>query len=73
MPYDYSKLNDLIIERFGSLSKFAKASGVSTRSIVLKLDGKTDWKQFEIRFYAKFLGLQVHEIAAYFFVPLVQH
>ena len=48
MVYDYSKLGGKIIEKFGTRESFAKASGITAKSIYDKLNNKTIWKQPEI-------------------------
>lgn len=49
MKFDYSKLRGKIIEKCGSQSMFAKEMELSERSISLKMQGKVEWKQSEIR------------------------
>ncbi len=48
MEYDYRKLRGKIIEVFGSQTKFAKALGVSDRTVSLKLNNERGWTQEEI-------------------------
>lgn len=67
MPYNYSKLLGLITEKFGTQLKFAEAVGLSERSVSLKLNSKTGWKQSEIERACALLGLTTKDISAYFF------
>lgn len=67
MPYDYAKLLGRIVEKVGTQSKFADKMGLSERTISLKLNGKVGWKQCEIAKACDVLGIQDHEIPAYFF------
>lgn len=67
MPYDYSKLCGLIVEKYGTQAKFAEAMGLSERSVSLKLNGRVGWKQAEIAQACKLLGIRATTIAAYFF------
>ena len=48
MGYNYSKLEGKIIEKFGTRESFARASGMTPKSIYDKLNNKTIWKQPEI-------------------------
>lgn len=48
MAYDYSKLSGKIKEVFGTNAAFAKAMGLSERSVSAKLTGKVGWKQVEM-------------------------
>lgn len=72
MPYDYSKLLGRITEKFGTQFRFSEAIGLSERSVSLKLNGHTGWKQSEIARACKLLGIPDREIAAYFFTLEVQ-
>ncbi|MBE6767380.1 MAG: DUF739 family protein [Ruminococcaceae bacterium] len=48
MSYDYSVLEGIIAECFGSQKNFAKAIGMSEHSVSMKLNNKIPWKQTEI-------------------------
>lgn len=67
MPYDYSKLNGLIIEKCNSQGGFAKEMDLSERSVSLKLNGKVGWKQSEIDRACNLLGIESKYIGLYFF------
>lgn len=67
MAYDYSKLSGKIKEVFGTNAAFAKAMGVSERSISAKLTGKVGWKQAEIERACEVLRVTKEEIVPYFF------
>ena len=41
MVYDYSKLEGKIIEKFGTRERFAKALGITTKTISEKLNNAT--------------------------------
>ena len=73
MPYDYSKLVGRIKEFFGSQKEFAKAIGLSERSVSLKMNGEVGWKQQEISKACEALKLEVHQIAEYFFAIKIQY
>lgn len=73
MGYDYSKLAGKIAEVFGTQARFAEAVGLSERSVSLKLNNKIGWKQAEMTKACGVLGLDVAEVARYFFVPKVQN
>lgn len=72
MAYDYSKLNGKIIEKCGTKAKFAEMMGLSKRTISLKLNNKTHFKQPEIQKTLKILDLTIDEIQVYFFTLKVQ-
>ena len=67
MPYNYSKLLGIIVERVGTQAAFAEKMGLSERSISLKLNGKVAWKQTEIAKACEVLGIRLNEIDKYFF------
>lgn len=73
MAFDYSKLNGRIVEKCGSQGNFARQMELSERSISLKLNNKTSWKQLEIQKALEVLGLKTNQIKDYFFVPKVQN
>jgi len=72
MVYNYSKLIGKIAEVFGKQSEFAKAIGISERTLSLKLNNKVYWKQPEITKAAEVLGLEEIDIQPYFFTLKVQ-
>ena len=72
MAYDYAKLNGRIIEKCGTQAVFAKRMGLSERTISLKLNNKSAWKQPEIQKAAGILEFSETEIQAYFFAIKVQ-
>lgn len=71
--YNYSKLLGRIIEIFGDQHSFAKAVGLSQRSVSLKLNNKRGWKQSEMRKCCEVLGISAREIPNYFFDFKVQY
>ena len=70
--YDYSRLDGLITKCFGTRYAFAKAMGMSERSLSLKMNNIRSWKQPEISLAIFLLGIQPSEIALYFFTKKVQ-
>lgn len=73
MAFDYSKLKGIIIEKYGSQASFAKAIGISERTLSLKMHGKIAWRQNEIVKAIKALGLSYDDIQNYFFKEKVQN
>jgi hypothetical protein len=67
MPYNYSKLLGRIVEKVGTQGVFAEKMDLSERSVSLKLNGKTGWKQSEIARACAVLDIRDEEIPAYFF------
>lgn len=70
--YNLNKLKGRIIEKFGTQGNFAKAIGMSERTVSLKLDNQVDWKQSEIVKACELLEIPKEEIADYFFTLKVQ-
>lgn len=71
--FDYSKLRGKIIEKYGSQSNFAKKMKLSERTISLKMAGKIEWRQSEIRNAVALLELEDKDICPYFFTIKVQN
>lgn len=67
MSNDYSKLLGKITEKFGTQANFAEAMGMSERSISLKLNNRTSWKDSEISKAVEILGINPEDIPSYFF------
>ena len=63
---DYVK-EGKIIEKFGTRESFAKASGITAKSIYDKLNNKTIWKQPEISKAMDLLSISGEDIELYFF------
>lgn len=73
MGFDYRKLRGKIIESYGTQSKFAKALGVSDRTLSLKLNNKIYFSQDEIKKCANLLNIDLEKIQLYFFKEKVQN
>lgn len=67
MSFNYSKLLGRIREKSGSQFMFAKAMGISEKSISQKLNNKLAWKQTEILKACEILEISNREIHLYFF------
>lgn len=67
MEYDFSKLRKKIVDVFGKQEAFAKALGMSERSLSLKLNNERYFKPPEISRAVELLGLSPSDIPAYFF------
>lgn len=72
MVFDYSKLRGRIVEKFGTQQEFAKALGVSSRTLSLKLNNHIPFGQGEIDKTITLLDAAPHDIKAYFFTKAVQ-
>lgn len=72
MSFNYNKLRGKIIEIFGTQGRFAKAMGVSERTLSLKLNNKTFFSQDEITTISELLKIESNEIQVYFFEKEVQ-
>lgn len=73
MPFDYRKLEGLVKEKCRTRAIFAYKMGLSERSISLKMNGKTQWKQTEICTACEILGISNEDIPKYFFDPKAQN
>lgn len=73
MPFDYSLLDGLITQKFGSRAAFAKEIGISEHSISVKMNGKTPWKQADICKACDILNIDITDIHKYFFTEKVQN
>ena len=69
MAFEYSKLKGKIVEKFGTQGAFAKALGLSQRSLSFKLQGKVFFRQDEIDKSINLLGIEPADINKYFFCP----
>lgn len=72
MAFNYDKLRGKIIEKFGTQGRFAKAIGVSERTLSLKLNNKIFFSQDEIAKISEVLGITFDKIQEYFFSKKVQ-
>lgn len=67
MLYNYCKLRGRIIEKYGTMQKFAMCMGWSERTMSLKMNNKRFWKQPEITKASELLDISSEEIVQYFF------
>ena len=72
MRFDYSALNGIIVEKFGTRRDFSRAMGMSERSLSLKLNNRVPFKQPEIEKAVSLLNINSRNIADYFFTKDVQ-
>lgn len=72
MSFDYSKFKGKIKENYDTQERFAKALGVSERTLSLKLNNKIAFNQLEIQKILDLLEIDEKEIPKYFFTPEVQ-
>lgn len=72
MAFDYSKLRGRIVEKFGTHTAFAKALGLSQKSLSAKITGKVYFSQDEMNTAIDLLDISPNEINKYFFTPKVQ-
>ena len=72
MDFNYDKLKGKIVEKFGTQGNFAKALGVSERTLSLKLNNRIFFSQDEISRMTKLLNIELWEIQDYFFKHKVQ-
>ena len=66
MEYSFKKLRGRIVEMFGKQEAFARALGLSPRSLSLKLNNKRYFKPCEISRSIELLNLCTTDIPGYF-------
>ena len=69
--YDYSKLRGRIVEKFGTISKFAEEIGISLVVASGKLNNKSGFTRSDIEKWAEALEISGTEYDAYFFAHKV--
>ena len=70
MSFDYSRLRGKIVEKYGSQTAFAKALGVSQKTLSMKMNNKIFFAQDEINKTVELLDINPVDIDKYFFTPL---
>lgn len=73
MVFDYSKLKGRIVEVFGTQGNFAKAAGMSERTLSCKLNNKVPFTQPEMLLFSELLKINTSNLDEYFFAPEVQN
>lgn len=69
VKFDYSKLKGRIVERFGSVTKFAAVTGVKVNTLNVTLRKGAPLKGHLLYKFAEVLEITQAEIPTYFFVP----
>ena len=70
--FNYTRLSNRIKEVFNCDVNFAIKMGFSERTLSLKLNNKSEWKQTEIIKACDLLNIEISEIDIYFFTFKVQ-
>lgn len=65
--YDYSKLRGRIVEKFGTMSRFAEELGLSLVAVSNKLNNKSGFTRADIEKWATLLDIPSSEYDVYFF------
>ena len=68
VKYDYSKLRGRIVEKYGTLSKFAEVLGTSIVVVSNKLTNKSGFRRVDIEKWSGLLEIPGNEYDLYFFV-----
>lgn len=71
MAIDFSRLSGRIVEKFGTQLEFARAMGLSEKTISFKLNNVVPWKVPEIIKAAQLLDIKDDEVYEYFFMQKV--
>lgn len=74
LNFDYSELEGLIVQKYGTQSNFAKAAHISEKSLSDKLNNKLDkgLSQKDIKSWAKLLDISADSLPRIFFTEKVQ-
>lgn len=72
MKPNYNKLIGRMVEIYGSRSKAAEAFGISRSAMSLKLNGKTQFSQEDMRRACKVFRFPAQDIPTYFFANEVK-
>lgn len=67
MQYNYKKLHERIIEKYGTQTAFSKALGVSKALMSMKLSCKVAISREDIVKWSQLLDIKPSEYAEYFF------
>ncbi len=68
MKFDYARLKGLIIEKFGTQERFAKAMGMNPATLSLKLNNQSYFASDEMFRACTLLGVPKVQIPFLFFV-----
>jgi hypothetical protein len=72
LSFDYSILSGKIVEKYRTRSAFAKAMGISERTLSVKLNNKIGFRQCEMSRACELLDISESAIPAVFFTEEVQ-
>ena len=64
---EYNKLRGRIIEKFGTIEKFAEFLDISRITVSNKLNGKSKFTRDDILFWSSALKITQDDIGCYFF------
>ena len=67
MPNKYVKLRGRIVEKYGSISAFAKHLDISLTQVSKKMNGAAGFSQEDIVKWANLLEIDLAEVGTYFF------
>ena len=70
--FDYSKLRGRIVEKYGTVNRYAKAAKMTATTAGRKLSGKSKWSQDEIVLSCRLLSIIANDIPEYFFKNTVE-
>lgn len=65
--FDYSKLRGRIVEKYGSITRFAEYISISRVSLDYKLNNKVQISRADIIEWSKLLDIDPEEYGLYFF------
>ena len=72
MIFSTSKLRGRIVEKYGTIGKFAETLGCSSQTISNYFNGATNLSQEKIIQWCELLDIAEKDIPAYFFQPKVE-
>lgn len=73
MTIDFTRLSGRIVEKYGTQLEFARAMGLSEKTISFKLNNIVSWKVPEIIKAAELLDIRDSDVYDYFFTQKVNN
>lgn len=67
MPYTYRRLRGRIVEKFGTITKFAETLGTQVQAVSRKLNGKVPFTQKDISEWSQLLGIDKEDFGEFYF------
>lgn len=70
--YDYSRLKERILKKYGTLTKFSEAMDCKISTMSMRLNNRSEWPQSDIYKAKELLNISNRDIGAFFYTTIVQ-